>query len=124
MALRRESVQRRIKESAVVEFTNRKQWIARFQSAALEYVARRTDLMLDDDCPLRLESCGVHGTGCLRLIVGALLEHVRWDGVDPEEAAVDWLRTLLPRPIAVSPVAAAPPQGASRTGLDRQNTSP
>jgi hypothetical protein len=92
-----------------VSSTSRKQWMVTFERAALEYVAGRKDLILDETCPLVLEPCLKHGGGCLQLIVGVLLGHISWQTVDPETAAVTWLRTLLPKPAPTDPVLEYPP---------------
>jgi hypothetical protein len=59
-----------------VSITNQQQWIVTFERAALEYMAGRRDLILDETCPLGLEPCAKHGTGCLCLLVGVLLAHI------------------------------------------------
>jgi hypothetical protein len=91
-----------------VRITNQEQWMVKFERAALEYVAERADVILDETCPLRLEPCEKHGTECLRLIVGVLLTHICWQSADPERAAVAWMHILLPRRVPAGPVPATP----------------
>ena len=92
--------------------TNTKQWIVKFERAALEFIAERTDLILDDGFPLRLEPCGKHGSECLRLTVGAIAAHIHWQTVRAETSAVEWLQTLLPKPVLLRPLRESVPQSA------------
>lgn len=90
-------------------------WIALCEAASLEFLARRDDPGTLTDYRLRTEPCPKHGDHCLRLICGVMLQHVRWESVEPAQAALELLTTFLPASRGVSP---------QRAGTTQQGPTP
>lgn len=71
-------------------------WIVLCETASLDFFARRGDLHNANAYQLRAEPCPRHGTVCLHLLCGMMMQHVRWESIDPVQAALELLTIFLP----------------------------
>jgi hypothetical protein len=75
-----------------------KQWIFEFDTAALDVLARRTDMPQAEVYRPEARLCSAHGRSCVTVTLGEVQRHVNWTEVEPAELAERILREALPQP--------------------------
>jgi hypothetical protein len=95
----------------------RKGWIVLCEAASLDFFARRGDVRNAAAYQLRAEPCPRHGERCLHLICGVMMQHVRWESVEPVQTALALLAIFLPEPRVAARQRTGKKQKGSTTAL-------
>jgi hypothetical protein len=75
---------------------DREEWAAALEKSAEALLAQRTDLKNPEVYRLTVTRCRKHGSSCVCVTLGEVLEHVRWADVDPAQLAAARMAAMLP----------------------------
>jgi hypothetical protein len=75
---------------------NVEQWTVALEQAVRDILVNHPGVADPNAYPFKVERCPKHGSTCLRVVYGAILEHVSWAETEPARFAKTIVRTLLP----------------------------
>lgn len=82
-----------------MDYASTRDWAAALAAAAREVLARRPEAGDAAQYGLEVRDCLAHRSCCVQVVyAAAMIEHVRWQEVEPTALAALLLSRMLPRP--------------------------